>query len=292
MSRKTATLLGFIAILTWAFLALLGTAAGPVPPLQLTAMTFFCGALAGMTTWIFRPGALTALRQPWPVWVVGTMGLCVYHITYFYAIQNAPPVEASLIAYLWPLLIVVFAALLPGEKLRWYHLVGAFLGLAGAALIITKGGAVGLSEGLQLGHILALACAFIWSSYSVISRRFGDVPSDITAAFCLITALVAAVLHFVFEDTVMPATFGQWGAIVALGTIPLGLAFYTWDVGVKKGDIMVLGAASYSAPLLSTLVLLAGGYAEWHWTIGLACLLITSGAVIAAKDMIFKRRTG
>jgi drug/metabolite transporter (DMT)-like permease len=290
MSKQTATLVGIIAIITWAFLALLGTAAGPIPPLQLTAMTFFCGALAGMATWPFRPNALASLRQPLIVWIVGTMGLCVYHITYFFAIQNAPPVEASLIAYLWPLLIVVFAALLPGEKLRWYHLVGALLGLSGAALIITKGGAVGLSEGLKLGHILALACAFIWSSYSVISRRFGNVPSDITAAFCMITALVAAVLHFAFEQTVMPATWGQWAAIIALGTIPLGLAFYTWDVGVKKGDIMVLGAASYSAPLLSTLVLLAGGYASFHWTIALACVLITLGAVIAAKDMIFKKK--
>ena len=290
MSRQTATLIGIIAIITWAFLALLGTAAGPIPPLQLTAMTFFCGAVAGMATWPFRKGAMAALRQPLSVWVVGTMGLCVYHITYFYAIQNAPPVEASLIAYLWPLLIVLFAALLPGEKLRVHHLIGALLGLGGAALIITKGGAVGLSEGLKLGHILALACAFIWSSYSVISRRFGDVPSDITAAFCMITALVAGVLHLMFESTVMPATWQQWVAIIALGTIPLGLAFYTWDIGVKKGDIMVLGAASYSAPLLSTLVLLAGGYAAWHWTIGVACLLITGGAVIAAKDMIFKRR--
>ena len=237
----------------------------------------------------FAP-AREALRQPWPVWVVGTIGLCVYHRLYFYAIQNAPPVEASLIAYLWPLLIVVFAALLPGERLRWYHVAGAVLGLAGAALIITRGGAVGLSEGLKLGHILALACAFIWSSYSVISRRFGNVPSDITAAFCMITALVAGGLHLMFETTVMPATWGQWAAIIGLGTIPLGLAFYTWDVGVKKGDIMVLGAASYSAPLLSTLVLLAGGYASWHWTIGVACLLITGGAVIAAQDMIFRKR--
>jgi drug/metabolite transporter (DMT)-like permease len=289
MSRRTATLVGIIAIITWAFLALLGTAAGPVPPLQLTAMTFFCGAVAGMMSWPFRQGALAALHQPWPVWLVGTMGLCVYHITYFYAIQNAPPVEASLIAYLWPLLIVLFAALLPGEKLGLHHLVGAVLGLGGAALIITKGGAVGFSEGLKTGHILALACAFIWSSYSVISRRFGDVPSDITAAFCLITAGVAGALHFAFEETVMPATTGQWAAIIGLGTIPLGLAFYTWDVGVKKGDIMVLGAASYAAPLLSTLVLLAAGYATFHWTVAVACVLITAGAVIAAKDMIFRQ---
>jgi drug/metabolite transporter (DMT)-like permease len=288
-SPKTATVIGSIAIVMWAFLALLSTASGPIPPFQLTAMTFLLGGLTGVASWGFRPGAMAALKQPWQVWLTGTFGLCVYHILYFFAIQNAPPVEASLIAYLWPLLIVLFAALLPGERLRMHHIIGAILGLGGAVMIITKGGAVGLSDGLQLGHILALACAFIWSGYSVLSRRLGNVPTDVVAGFCLITAIVAFVLHVSLETTVWPVTTEQWLAIALLGIFPLGVAFYTWDIGVKQGDIMVLGAASYAAPLLSTLVLLAFGYATFHWTIGVACLLITAGAVIAAKDMIFKR---
>jgi drug/metabolite transporter (DMT)-like permease len=285
-----ATLIGFTAILMWAFLALLSTAAGAIPPFQLTAMCFFLGGMTGVVSWMWRPNAVKALRQDWRVWLTGTFGLCVYHCLYFFAIQNAPPVEASLIAYLWPLLIVLFAALLPGERLRIHHVFGALLGLAGAVVIITKGGALGLSDGLKSGHVYALACAFIWSGYSVLSRRFGNVPTDVVAGFCLITAVVASGLHLMLEPTVWPVTSTQWIAITLLGLLPLGVGFYTWDHGVKKGDIMVLGAASYAAPLLSTLVLLAGGYAAYHWTIALACLLITGGAVIAAKDMIFARR--
>lgn len=287
-SPKTATLIGFIAILMWAFLALLSTASGPIPPFQLTAMTFLLGGLTGVASWVFRPGAMAALKQPWKVWATGTFGLCVYHILYFFAVQNAPPVEASLIAYLWPLLIVLFAAFLPGERLRFHHILGAVLGLGGAVMIITKGGAVGLSDGLKLGHIFALACAFIWSGYSVASRRFGAVPTDIVVGYCLITAIVALLLHLVLETTVWPAMQSQWLAIGLLGIFPLGVAFYTWDIGMKQGDIMVLGAASYAAPLLSTLVLLVFGYASFHWTVAVACLLITAGAVIAAKDMIFR----
>jgi drug/metabolite transporter (DMT)-like permease len=287
-SPKTATLIGFTAILMWAFLALLSTAAGPIPPFQLTSMCFFLGGMTGVVSWSWRPHAVSSLRQSWQVWATGTFGLCVYHCLYFFAIQNAPPVEASLIAYLWPLLIVLFAALLPGEKLRLHHIFGAVLGLAGAVVIITKGGAIGLSDGLKSGHLYALACAFIWSGYSVLSRRFGDVSTDVVAGFCLITSFTAAILHVALEPTVWPATSSQWLAIALLGLLPLGIAFYTWDYGVKKGDIMVLGAASYAAPLLSTLVLLAAGFAAFHWTIALACLLITTGAVIAAKDMLFR----
>jgi drug/metabolite transporter (DMT)-like permease len=289
ISPKTATLVGFFAIIMWAFLALLSTASGPIPPFQLTMITFFIGGMTGVVSWLWRPQAIKALKQDWRVWLTGTFGLCVYHCLYFFAIQNAPPVEASLIAYLWPLLIVLFAALLPGEQLRLHHVIGAVLGLAGAVAIITKGGAIGLSDGLKSGHLYALACAFIWSGYSVVSRRFGDVPTDVVAGFCLITSFVAGVLHFVLETTVWPDSNQQWLAVLLLGLLPLGLAFFAWDYGCKKSDIMVLGASSYAAPLLSTLVLLVAGYASYHWTIALACLLITAGAVIAAKDMIFRK---
>lgn len=289
MTKTLSTLIGFAAILTWSFLALLSTAAGPVPPFQLAAMTFFLGGLVGAGSWLFRPQALRTLRQPWQVWALGVAGLCIYHCAYFFAIQSAPPVEASLIAYLWPLLIVVFAAFLPGERLRGHHLVGVLLGLAGAVIVITKGGSVGLADGIRPGHVIALFCAFVWSGYSVLSRRFGKVPTDVVAGYCLITAAVAFVLHLGLETTVVPQTATQWTAIVVLGTIPLGAGFYAWDWGCKHGDIMVLGALSYAAPLFSTVVLLVAGYGAYHWSVALACALIIAGALIAARDMLFRR---
>jgi len=289
MTRTFSTLIGFAAILTWSFLALLSTASGLVPPFQLAAMTFFLGGMVGAGSWLFRPQAIRSLRQPWPVWALGVAGLCIYHCAYFFAIQSAPPVEASLIAYLWPLLIVVFAAFLPGERLRAHHLVGVLLGLAGAVIVITKGGSVGLADGIRTGHVIALFCAFVWSGYSVLSRRFGAVPTDVVAGYCLITAAVAFTLHLGLETTVVPQTMTQWVAIVVLGTIPLGAGFYAWDWGCKHGDIMVLGALSYAAPLFSTVVLLAAGYGAYHWSVAAACVLITAGALIAAKDMLLRR---
>ena len=290
MQKQGATLIGLVAIVTWAFLALLSTLAGAIPPFQLAAMTFLLGGLTGAASWTARPSAIRSLRQPWQVWALGTAGLCIYHCLYFFAIKAAPPVEVSLIAYLWPLLIVLFAAFLPGERLRLHHVIGAAMGFAGAILIITKGGGIGLADGIKLGHGLALACAFVWSGYSVLSRRFGHVPTDVVAGYCLITAAVTFALHLSFETTVWPETLTQWSAVVLLGVIPLGAAFYAWDYGIKHGDIMVLGAISYAAPPLSVIILLLAGYGVFHWSVALACLLITAGAVIAAKDMIFKRR--
>jgi drug/metabolite transporter (DMT)-like permease len=290
LSRTTATLIGFTAVLMWAVLAALTAASGSVPPFQLAAMTFLIGGLIGIVTWPFRPHVLSALPLDWRVWALGISGLFGYHFVYFTAIRSAPPVEVSLLAYLWPLFLVAFSALLPGEKLRWNHIIGVAIGLAGAVLVISRGQGLSLAQGFGLGHALAFACALIWASYSVLSRRFGQVSSDVVAGFCLITSALAFLCHLLFETTVWPETSGQWFAVLGLGLLPVGAAFYTWDLGVKRGDIMALGASSYASPLLSTLVLIGTGFAQFHWSVMLACLLITTGAVIAAKDMIFKRR--
>lgn len=289
MSRKISTGIGFLAVLMWAVLALLTAASGQVPPFELAAMTFFIGGVLGVMTWPFRPTARKALKQSPLAWLVGIGGLFGYHAVYFSALRSAPAIEASLIAYLWPLFLVVASALLPGEKLRVHHLIGVVLGLIGAVLVITKGEHLSLSEGIKPGHFLALACAVIWAAYSVLSRKLGDVPTDAVVGFCLVTAFLAMLCHFAFEDTVWPASLSEWAAIIGLGVLPVGAAFYAWDHGVKKGDIMVLGAASYASPLLSTLVLVATGFAPAHWSVGVACLLITLGAVIAAKDLLFRR---
>ena len=289
LGPNTATAIGFCAILTWAFLALLTTRAGSIPPFELASITFLIGGLTGAATWPFRPSSITNLKQSWQVWAIGAGGLCLYHCTYFFALQSAPPVEASLIAYLWPLLIVVFAAFLPGEKIRANHIIGIALGLVGAILIITKCGSVGFAPGLKLGHFLSLACAFIWAAYSVASRRMGNVPTDVVAGFCLITSTVTAVLHTIFEPTIIPQTALQWLAILCLGLFPLGAGFYAWDLGMKRGNIMLLGTLSYASPLLSTLILLASGFTAWHWTIAAACLLITIGALVSAKDLFVQK---
>jgi drug/metabolite transporter (DMT)-like permease len=273
----------------WAVLALLSAASGKVPPFQLAAMTFLIGGLTGATSWLFRPGAVRSLKQGWQVWALGVGGLFGYHFVYFSAIRAAPPVEVSLIAYLWPLFLVLFSALLPGERLGLHHIVGVIFGLVGAILVITKGQSVGLQGGFTIGHAFAFACAIIWAGYSVLSRRFGRVPTDVVAGFCLATAILSATCHLAFEQTVWPQDNIQWLAVIGLGLLPVGAAFYTWDYGVKRGDIMVLGAASYASPLLSTLVLVSAGYAPLHWSVIAACILITLGAVIAAKDLLFRR---
>src|SRR5690242_16051576 len=286
VSSTRATLIGFAAILMWSLLALLTVMSGRVPPFQLLAMTFAIGGAIGLA-WVAKAGAWGALRQPSKVWALGVGGLAGYHALYFASLRLAPPAEAGLINYLWPLLIVLFSGLLPGERLHARHVGGALLGLAGTVALFTgKGVALGLD--FLPGYLLALGAAFAWSGYSVLSRRFAAVPTAAVAGFCVATSALAAIAHMLFETTVWPQDAVQWLAVLALGVGPVGIAFYVWDIGVKRGDIRLLGVASYAAPVLSTLFLVLAGYAPATASLGLAALLISGGGAIAAYQRMKK----
>lgn len=289
-ATTVATLIGGIAVLLWSTLAYLTVLANGLPRFQLLAMTFSVATVAYLVVILRRGlGGLDLLRQPWPVWARGVAALFLYHVLYFYALDQAPAVEAQLLCFLWPLLIVLFSAFLPGGALRWYHLVGAAAGFLGAALLIS-GGELAFKAQFWVGYLLALGCALIWSLYSVSNRQHAKVPSEVVGGFCAVVAVLGYFCHLVFEKTVVPEGT-QWLAIVALGVGPVGLAFFVWDFGTKRGSLPVLGALSYAAPLLSTLLLLATGHAENSklWVLAIACLLIVGGALLASRDMLFRR---
>jgi drug/metabolite transporter (DMT)-like permease len=275
-----ATLIGFTAVLMWALLALLTIGTAPVPPLQLNAICFGIGGVIGLI-WMLRGAGLGVLRRvSWKVYAFGTLGLFGYHFLYFTAFRWGPNAATGLIAYLWPLFIVLLSGLLPGERLTARHVLGAVLAFAGAAIIVLTAGKGGVSLP-ALG--LAFICALTWAGYSVMSRRLGEVPTETVTVFCLATAVLSLLAHWGIEDTVWPSTPLGWVSVLALGIGPVGLAFFTWDVGMKRGDIQLLGVASYAAPLLSTLALILAGKAEASPLMLVAAVLITGGAALAAR---------
>jgi drug/metabolite transporter (DMT)-like permease len=283
--RRRAMAAGLAAICLWGSLAALSVLAGPVPPFQMVAMTFAVGASIGIVRARYRGvGWAGLVRWPAKVWLLGIGGLFGYHALYFGALQLAPPAEANLVNYLWPLLIVLLSAPFAGERLGWTHLAGAGLGFAGVALL-AFGRGLTFAGDHATGHALALGCAFTWALYSVLSRRFGDTPTDAIAGFCAASAVLSLLCHLSFERTVWPATPLAWLAVLALGLGPTGSAFYFWDHAVKRGDIRALGAFSYATPILSTAILVVCGLAEPTGALLLAALLVTVGAALASREL-------
>ncbi len=280
MSSRSATLAGLGAVALWSLLALFTAASGRMPAFQMAAICFAIAGAFGVALAAARGRA--ALMRPTPAGLaLGLYGLFGDTALYFAALRFAPPAEANLVHYLWPLLIVIFACLLPGGRLLPRHLLGAVMGLAATALLI--GGRFGGEAGgaSWLGYAFALAGAFVWASYSVASRRLAAVPTETVAVTCLCAAVLSAVAHLALETSLWPERTTEWLAIIGLGLGPIGAAFFLWDIGMKKGDVPLLGVASYAAPVLSTLSLVAAGYAEPSAALALSCALIVAGAAIA-----------
>lgn len=293
MKTRSATLIGLVAVLLWATLAPLTVLAAGVPPLQLVAMSFTLGTLIGALYLLGRSDARAEIRQVTPLAaLIGVAGLLGFHFFYFLSLSLAPPLEANLVNYLWPLLIVIFSVLLPKseERLRAHHLVGALIAFAGATLAITKGERLPtLNSDALAGYGVALLSALTWSSYSVLSRLFAAVPSSAVTFYCAATAIAAGIAHFALERTAWPLSPIQWAAAAGLGLGPVGFAFYVWDYGCKHGDLRVLGASAYFAPLFSTILLILFGLADGSPILWLAAFAITGGALLASKDMLLTR---
>ncbi len=280
MTNQRATAIGFTAVLMWSLLALFTIGSAPVPPFLLNALTFGIGGTLGLI-WTLRNGMDRLRGIPWRVYAFGIAGLFGYHALYFTAFRVAPSAETGLMAYLWPLFIVLFASFLPGERLRPMAIIGALIAFAGAALIVMGRDAGG--NATATGLVLGFLCAITWAGYSTLSRRLGDIPTETVTIYCLGTAILSALVHPLVEETTWPTTTLGWLSILALGIGPVGAAFFTWDIGMKKGDIQLLGVASYAAPLLSTLALVLAGISSASWTILAAAILITAGAALAAR---------
>lgn len=285
---------GLGAIALWATLASLTALAGPIPPFQLAAMTFGIGAITGALGVVAtgRP-AREIVRAPAGALVLGVAGLLGYHVLYFHALQTAPPLEANVINYLWPLLIVVFSALLPvragGKRLTAWHVAGALTAFAGALLAIA--GPAGLSmSAVGTGHVAALGAACVWAAYSVASRLYAYVPSASVVMASALTALGAAAIHLLAEVTHWPQSPLAWAVVIAMGAGPVGLAFTLWDGAVKHGDIRLIGVVSYAAPLLSNGLLAALGLGQAGPLLWVAVVLVTAGALLAARENF--RRAG
>ena len=282
-TQLRATLSGCIAIILWGCLAFLTDINRQIPPFQLMTMSFVIGFIVIALKWkLTGQNAIALFKQPPTTWALTLFGLFGYHFFYFMALRTAPVLQAGLIAYLWPLFIVLLATRLLNNPVKPLLVVGSIVSLFGCWLLIYRAD-MQLSTQNIWGYVFAIACALIWSLYSVLSSKRTQVPSDFVGWGCAITALLALACHVVLEQTLWPLSSTQWVGILLLGGGPVGIAFVAWDHGMKKGNVALLGSLSYVAPLLSTVILIVWADVQVTRQLLLGGLLILGGAIMAAS---------
>jgi len=287
---RAPTLLALGAIGLWSSLATLGVALGHVPPFLLTGLSLLVGSVIALPLSGFK---LARWRVPWSTLALGVYGLFSYHFLLFLALRHAPPVQANLVNYLWPLLMVVLApVILPGIRLRGVHLVAALLGFAGAAVVILGGPAVASAADVTAagtasvvwawGYLPALGAAFIWASYSLLTQRVAAFPTAAIGSFALVSGLLSLLCHALMEPAVVLNPH-DWALIAIIGLGPMGAAFFLWDKALKTGDARHIGILSYLTPLLSTAMLVLVNGRPFGWNIAVAAVMIVLAALIGTR---------
>ncbi|WP_302174135.1 DMT family transporter [uncultured Hydrogenophaga sp.] len=287
LAASTANLLALGAIGLWASLAALGVALSHVPPFLLTGLSLLVGSLIALPLSRFK---LSSWRVPASTLALGVYGLFGFHFLLFIALRHAPPVQANLVNYLWPLGIVVMAPLfLPGVTLAVRHVVAALVGFAGAALAILGAGSAEATW--AWGYVPALGSAFIWASYSLLTRRVQSFPTAAIGTFAVVSGLLSLLCHVWLEPATSLST-PDLLLIALLGLGPLGGAFFLWDAALKRGDPRQIGVLSFLTPLLSTLVLLAVRGERPSLSVAAAAVMIIGAAVVATRQPAAASQTG
>ena len=279
---RTSRLLALGAILLWASLAMLGVRLAHLPPFWLTGVALLIGSVVALPLSRFD---ISQFRVPLATLALGVYGLFGFHFLLFIALRHAPPVQANLINYLWPLGMVVLAPIfLPPTKLTLRQLLAALLGFAGAALAILGGKSVeSVGQGLAWGYLPALASAFVWSSYSLLTQRVAPFATSAIGLFALVSGVLALVCHMLLEPAAQVSQ-QDWPWLVLMGLGPLGAAFFLWDAALKRGDARQIGLLSFMTPLLSTLLLL------WHRNEPISVSVAAAAALIMGAAWLGRNR--
>lgn len=276
--RQVSTLLALGAIFLWGGLAPLGVSLQHVPPFLLTGLGLLAGSVIALP---LSRGRVVYERPTLSTLMLGVYGLFGFHLLLFTALQNAPPVQANLVNYLWPLGMVLLAPLfLPHARLKRTHWLAGLAGFMGAALAITQGKP--WEGSFSWGYVAALGSAFIWASYSLLTQRVRPFPTMTIGWFGLASGALSLVCHALWEPAIALST-ADLVRVAIMGLGPLGAAFYLWDAALKRGDARRIGLLSFLTPLLSTLALLLQ-QGQWpHISVVLGGLLIVGAALAGSR---------
>ncbi len=245
---------------------LAGYVLNDLPPLWAAAFRFLLGAMLMFAISGVRREDLLGLaqRHSGAYLLLGTVGIVMFNLCFFYALQTTSADSAALVMATNPLLTTLLAAAFLGERPSARHLVALPIALAGVAIVIVHGDAAQLGTlHVAQGDLLMLVANVAWALYNVLGRRYMPPASALGNTTWVMSA--GATLLFavaLFSGAPVEAIGGK--AALALAVMAVGgtvLAYLFWNVG-----IMQLGAARTSifinlVPVFAMLVGLSFGTA-------------------------------
>ncbi|MGA8165199.1 MAG: EamA family transporter [Waddliaceae bacterium] len=258
------TFLGLFAVAIWSFAALLAVELTSIPTFELLFCEFLIAYLIVFARYSIskeKPSFTSFKKRDL---LIASAALIANQMFYYSAFRHSPAAQVDLINYLWPTLLILFSSFLPNEKWSSSYLIACIFCLFGVYTLLSPGESQNLSSNHLLGYFLAFGAAVTWALYSLYSRYRGSSNSASCISWaCGPAALVSLLMHLYFETFVFPNQY-EIALILILGVFQMGLAFYFWERGLKKGCVKSLGLSSYSIPVFSVLLLVLFGKTDFE----------------------------
>jgi drug/metabolite transporter (DMT)-like permease len=291
-----ATTGGFVAIGLWSTtVALVRSLSEGLGPVTSGAVVFGVTGGLALLNLALRPRRRRGLRHLSRRYVWGCGALFVtYMFCLFIALgvshNRQQVLEVGLINYLWPILTLLLALAILGKRARWPLAPGTALALAGVFFVLTQQATVSWASlarnvaGNPLAYGLGLAAALSWAIYSNLTRKWGEgAAGGAVDLFCPATAIMLTLLCLALDEP------RQWSARAAVEAAFLGMATFVayslWDGAMRRGNVVLVAAASYLTPLLSTIVSclylsVVPGAKLW-----VGCVLLIAGAFLSWRSI-------
>ena len=286
---------GLGAILLWsATFAFARSLSEQVGPLTGGAAAYLIGGFLCLLS-LASSAPFTRFLQLPRLYLFGCGSLFVFYTSAVYlavglARSREQLLEIALVNYLWPALTVLCSLLFLKQRASLWLLPGTAVALAGIFLVMTQGRSVSwdsMRAHIQtnpLAYALGLAAAISWALYSNLTRRWsGPDGGGAVELFIPATGLVLLALRLLTREP----THWNLRAVAEASALAVvtTLAYFLWDVSMRKGNLLLVVACSYFTPLFSTLVSCAYLGVSPGTKLWIGCLLLVSGSLITWRSV-------
>lgn len=203
---------------------------------------------------------------------MGFVGIFLYSLLLYRALELSTAQEAFIVNYTWPLWTVIFASLLLRERIGWRKAGALLTGFAGVVIVATQG-RFELPTHLA-GDLLALGAAVCYGLFSALGKKYPREQSALMLdAFVTSTLCSAALLPFVssFPTLTLRTALG----VAWLGVFATAIPFLAWFLALEHGDTGMLSNVVFLTPFLSLVYirLLLGEEIRMSSIAGLICIV-------------------
>lgn len=249
-------LLGVVAVLSWSTVATAIKVA--LQHMSVFEMVFVSvlTALVIFTVWMFISKGWAQLRKLTPaLWlrfaILGLISPVAYYLVLFKAYDFLPAQIAQPVNYTWPIILAVMLAFIHHTPIPPLKYVGMLISLAGVVAISVGG--KGITGDISIaGVAIALASAFLWAFYWLVSDKLKDVINQVGTLFL---TFFFGMLYLLFASLFFPLEHITTEAILSgvyIGCFEMGIPFICFGVAIRTtNNPTLINQICYLAPFLS-----------------------------------------